>query len=301
MPARSFVLTIILFWVATTAWLFYRDLWPRLRPGQPPPYTIDLSDEAQLSGPPITWKVFRGQQKIGEVQTWYHYHEPDDTFELHSKAVRLDWGLIGPFRVKFPELSSMYRVTLSGRLREIVADVKISVGLMKALGVSARAHVGGQVKEGRFIPYGSLEWNGSTIDLPLEPVDVPAQVSVLNPLHPIDRVKGLQKGWQWQMQLLNPLNDSLMALLKKDPGAEFLLQGHAGVQMLRAEVLPDTKFLLWKGRRVPCLVIEYHSDDLTARTWVRDDNQDKGRVLRQDASLWGDNVIMMRDWTTDAP
>jgi hypothetical protein len=90
----------------------------------------------------------------------------------------------------------------------------------------------------------------------------------LNPLHPIDRIKGLQKGWQWQMQLLNPLNDSLMTLLKKDPGAEFFLHSRTGVQTLRAEVLPDTQVLRWKERDVPCLVIEYHSDDLTARSWV---------------------------------
>jgi hypothetical protein len=67
------------------------------------------------------------------------------------------------------------------------------------------------------------------------------------------------------------------------------------VQTLRAEVLPDTQVLRWKERDVPCLVIEYHSDDLTARTWVWQDNEDNGRVLRQEASFWGDNVVMVRD------
>ena len=299
MPARPLVLAIVFFWVATTGWLFYRELWPHLRSGQPPPYTIDLADEARLSGAPISWSVFRGSKKIGDAQTFIDYRESDDTFELHSKAT-LNWGQIGPLFVKFKNLSSMYRVTRDGRLREIVADVEIQIGgfgLMGLLQTTTKAHVGGEVKDRRFIPYGWLVWDGNPIPLPLEPVEVPAQVSVLNPLHPIDRIKGLQKGWQWQMQLLNPLNDSLMALLNKDPGAELFLRSRTGVQTLRAEVLPDTQVLHWRNHDVPCLVIEYHSDDLTARTWVWQDNEDNGRVLRQEASFWGDNVVMVRDPT----
>ena len=47
MPARPLLLAILFFWVATTGWLFYKELWPHLRSGQPPPYTIDLADEAR--------------------------------------------------------------------------------------------------------------------------------------------------------------------------------------------------------------------------------------------------------------
>ncbi|HLJ95703.1 MAG TPA: hypothetical protein VKU02_21180, partial [Gemmataceae bacterium] len=102
----------------------------------------------------------------------------------------------------------------------------------------------------------------------------------------------------WQMPLVNPLNDSLLALIKKDPGAELLLQGHAGMRILQAEVLPETKLLPWKGGTVPCLVIAYEGDDLTARTWVRADN---GLVLRQEFSFWGDQVVMERDQAAGVP
>ena len=85
MPARPLVLAITLFWVATTGWLFYRDLWPRLRPGEPPPYTIDLADEALRKGPKISWKVLRGTQKVGILNTWVTYRPQDDTFELNSE------------------------------------------------------------------------------------------------------------------------------------------------------------------------------------------------------------------------
>jgi hypothetical protein len=301
MPHRSLVLAIIVFWMATTSWLFYRDLWPRLRSGQPPPYTIDLADEAQQSGPPIPWYVFRGDKQVGELLTWLNYHESDDTFELHSRAKQLNWGQIGPLQISFELMSCMYRVTREGQLREIVANVTINVrgvGLLKALRATATAHIAGKVKDQRFEPRGWMSVDGNLMQLPLEPVEVSSEVSVLNPLHPINRVSGLRKGQHWQMPLLNPLDDSLMALLKKDPGAEFLLGDRAGVRVLQAEVLSDTSFLRWRGRQVACLVIEYHSDELTAQTWVREID---GLVLRQEASFWGDKVVMVRDWKVDTP
>src|SRR2546428_351618 len=98
MPPRLLVLAITLFWAATTGWLVQREVWPRLRSGQPPPYTIDLADETLQKGPKVTWSVFRGDRKIGVTQTWIAYRDWDDTFELHSEAAKLDWGQIGLYR-----------------------------------------------------------------------------------------------------------------------------------------------------------------------------------------------------------
>jgi hypothetical protein len=295
MPARPLVLAITLFWIATTGWLFYRDLWPRLRPGQPPPYTIDLTDEALRKGPKISWNVFRGEKKVGVAETFLKYNEPDDTFELHSKVKRLEWGQLGLFDIQLLDMSGMYRVTRDGMLRDLIADATISgkgIGPFQGLRGRAQARVNGKVNNGYFTPQVSVDLNGTTMALPLEPIEVSSQGSVLNPLHPINRVLGLQKGQHWQMPLVNPLNDSLVALLKKDPVAELLLRGEAGRRILQVDVLPETKVLIWKGRELPCLVIDYHGDDLTARTWVREDD---GMVLRQEVSFWGDQVVMVRD------
>jgi hypothetical protein len=295
MPARPVVLAITLLWMATTGWLFYQDLWPRLRPGQPPPYTIDLTDEALREGPNISWSVFRAEKKVGVAETWIKYCEPDDTFELHSKVKRLEWGQLGFFYIQLLEMSGMYRVTREGLLRDLVADATISgqgIGPFQGLRGKAQARVEGKVKHGYFTPRVSIELNGTTMSLPLDPIEVSSQGSVLNPLHPINRVLGLQKGQHWQMPLVNPLNDSLVALLKKDPVADLLLRGEAGRRILQVDVLPETKALSWKGREVPCLLVTYQGDNLTARTWVREDD---GTVLRQEVSFWGDQVVMVRD------
>ena len=48
MPPRAVCLAILLFWLGVNGYLLYHDLLPRLAPGQAPPYTIDLVEEAQV-------------------------------------------------------------------------------------------------------------------------------------------------------------------------------------------------------------------------------------------------------------
>ncbi|HLJ92882.1 MAG TPA: hypothetical protein VKU02_06785, partial [Gemmataceae bacterium] len=181
MPARPFVWLILLFWFAATGWLFSRDLWPRLRSGQPPPYTIDLADEALQRGPKIPWNISRKDKKIGVMQTWLTYRPSDDTFELNSQAAKLDWGEISFFSVRIRDLSGMYRVTRDGHLREIVAEATIlarGLGPLQALAGRVRAHIGGEVTDERFLPHGEVVLNGTSIELPLEPVPVSSQGSI---------------------------------------------------------------------------------------------------------------------------
>src|SRR5262245_38416076 len=51
MPSRIVCLGIILVWLGFNGWLFFRDLLPRLMPGQPPPYTIDIVEETKTRRP----------------------------------------------------------------------------------------------------------------------------------------------------------------------------------------------------------------------------------------------------------
>src|SRR5262245_58802762 len=71
MPPRQLTVAIVVGWLASSGWLFHRELWPNLRPGEPPPYTIDLADEAQRHDIPIAirWAILRGGQPIGQLHT----------------------------------------------------------------------------------------------------------------------------------------------------------------------------------------------------------------------------------------
>src|SRR5262245_48420368 len=111
MPPRHFTIAIVAFWVAMSGWLFYRDLWPWLRPGGPPPYVIDLVDEARFRESRNRWIVFQKGHDIGYADTWVDYRGSDDSFRLNGEfKIRRPGGKGDPL----VEMRSMYRVTRGG-------------------------------------------------------------------------------------------------------------------------------------------------------------------------------------------
>jgi hypothetical protein len=299
MPARHYVAAILVFWAATSAWLFYRDLWPRFRPGEPPPFIIDLTTEAQRSAQHTLWDVYRGNGRIGIARTSIEYEEHDpkypDTYKFISEIGQLTVGAVGPLKITGENLLGIYRVTREGELREISANGTVhvkGVGLLASLRASAELKMSGEVIGKRFVPTENyVEMGGSRLDFQLEPVEFTSHGSVLNPLHPVNRVSGLRRGQHWRIPLVDPLADSIAALAQKDPGLAFLIKKREGLRVLQAEVLQDISTLTYKEREVACLVIEYRGDDMTAHTWVR---QEDGLVLRQQASLWGEELRLDR-------
>jgi hypothetical protein len=283
MPPRPFVLAIVLFWLATTGWLFRRDLWPKLRPGQPPPFTIDLSTEAQRQ-PAAYWTIYRNETKIGVAETVTRYNERDDTFSFHGRIQRLDLGIM-----QMHAMSGVYRVTREGRLRDV--SVQLSVKLL-AFPLQMSFRLEGEVRNDQF--YATVELDApqlGKVELELDPVPVAANGSILNPLHPVNRIVGLRPGQHWRMPLVDPLRDALAAAVEKTLGKS--LAGSFGVRYLDAEVLAKTEPVRWEGSDWPCLVIEYTGDDGTlARTWVRESD---GLVLRQLATLPGERLVLQRD------
>jgi hypothetical protein len=305
-PPRFLTLTIVAFWLATTGWLFYRDLWPQLRPGEPPPYAIDLADEVQDPNP-IRWTVKRSGTMIGQARTKVKYRADDDTFELHGELSSSDkkkpyielFG--GPVGVKLQKLSVMYRVTRTGMLREIVTDAAAHLEGPHGLEFQLGAHMEGEVADRRFLPRGSFTWPGGRTEMPMEPVEVSATGTVLNSLHPANRINGLRPGQHWRVPVVDPLADAVGAAVAAK--MKFNVSGLLSEpRVLDAEVLPAVQILHWNRQDVPCLVIVYRGNrKLSARTWVR---QSDGLVLRQEAqqgqglvqeAQQGDPLVLQRD------
>jgi len=85
MPPRWLTLTIIAFWLGATGWLVWRDLWPRWRPGEPPPYHIDLVEEVHRDhrANPHLWAVFEDDRETMQATSWVEHRPDDDSFALH--------------------------------------------------------------------------------------------------------------------------------------------------------------------------------------------------------------------------
>src|SRR5947209_1407583 len=67
MPPRSVTLGILVFWVATAAWLVHRDILPRWRTDEPPPFAIGVADEVRTTSP--RWNVFLGKKRYGSSES----------------------------------------------------------------------------------------------------------------------------------------------------------------------------------------------------------------------------------------
>jgi hypothetical protein len=296
-------LVIVVFWLAATGWLFWRDLWPAWRPGEPPPFHIDLVEEVQKQKddhkPPTPWIVER-QGKGDEMPhpvfragTWMNYHSVDETFTLNAEYSAITTGRDArPFYVggllRVGRMTSAYRVNRAGQLQSMEATIKGSVqptrkSVARFRSAELEVRVWGEVRDEQFFAHcsgrGELTGQSLTIDLP--PARVAHNGSVLMPLHPVNRIHGLRPGQNWRQPLVDPFRDALASL----PAVS------GGLRSVNARVLQEPQLLEDTG--MACLVIEYEDQGETVgRTWVE---QDSELVQRQEAFLEGDHWIMQRE------
>ncbi len=247
---------IVAFWSGATGWLISREILPHFRSGEPPPYTIDLTDE--VSGQQIYWEILqKGQkEKVGTAVSSVH-RMPDRTYEFRTRLTFSKAKLLNLADLK--AMTSQYRVTGEGQLLRFQA------------GISARLLLDLDIQVLGIFQEDSLDFTvsvlGQETQKRFEAVKVPR--NILNPMHLVNRVGGLRPGQDWSIPLLDTV--SLAA-----KGGDL-----AGLDRLHANVESDE--LEWNGQRVTCYKIEYRepsSRKLKARTWVR---RHDGLVLRQEA------------------
>jgi hypothetical protein len=295
MPPRLFAVLIVGFWLTTSAVFFWHEYWPYLEPGAPPPFTIDLIDEAH-NPVPVRWKVWRNADPdpVLIAYTNVTHHPETNEFTLSAKFTPyVQSGKPPPKQsLAINDMESEYRVNPEGQLLGVKATLKISMQLSldgsktTKLG-GCQAHLEGVVTKGQFSGTYDLTLSQDEQEFhkngKLPPVAVSSQGSVLMPLHPVTHVRGLRPGQSWHMPLVDPLGDALAALL---PGSQ------PGTTVVFAKVLPEPRTLDLGKQSCECLVIEYTEEDRSGRTWVRVSD---GQVMQIEATQSGDTWILQRE------
>jgi hypothetical protein len=286
MPSRPVCLGILLFWLGFNGYLFYHDLLPRLLPGRPPPYTIDLVEEAKVRRPMIDWTVLRDGVRTYRARTSIE-HPEHDVFKLNSEFAPLSGVQSAPIHgFLIEQMRSELRVNSTGDLLGMSVSIKAIPHnpLLRALiGPHVEAQFGGQVQGGRMQSTISAQSRDGKVTRNLPEVVIREGGAVLLPLHPVNRLQGLRPGQQWTIRVFDPLAAIIAAVQKReyDPS------------QLRARVRPRTETISW-GRRndVECLVIDYQGDDFKGATWV---GKERGQVLSQEVTLDNERWVMYRD------
>lgn len=293
MPSRPVAVLIVAFWLASTGWLLYREWWPWLRADSPPPFTVELADEAapQLAH----WSIWRGDQRIGAANTRMVIQK-DDTFELTSTIENLTLSILN-IEAKASRMVTVQRVNRKGELLAFSSNMRMS---MNAFGLSPemKTKIEGTVRDGKLHAQTSLEIDGAQfLDQPIDPIPLQSG-SLLNPLQPVARLHA-RPGQHWKITHVDPFMEAFKASLRKmDQERKLggiitrLVDKISGPTVVLAEVLDETKTLTYQDKPTECYVIEYKSKDFNGRTWVRVSD---GNVLLQEVSGNGENVSLRRE------
>lgn len=291
MPPRPLVVAVVLFWLAAAGWFAARDLAPLWRTGGPPPYTIELADEATNKPLPVQWALSRNGQPLGRATTKTTYRNADDTFELSLTAPELTLLDAGVLKVVAEKFADAIRVTREGELRAMHTEATLKATSALFGKFTGRATLDAEVEGDQLVRRCRLESPGLGEFAPkLEPVER-VRGRVLNPLHPVPRVHGLRLGQRWTQPLVAPHGDILRAALAQLPGgdkAAALVE--QGPKTLDAVVREGT--MPWGRQERDCFVIEFRGEEFVARVWV--DKAD-GQVLRQEAESHGEVVRLERE------
>ena len=212
MPSRLAVAGILAFWLATTGFVVYRDIWPRVFATGPPPVSIELADEARQSTP-ASWTLKRNGQKVGSLTTQMKYHDADDAFQFTYRYTNLELEQAGII-LKVPEATSDVRMTRAGDLKEQTMTGKVEVLIAGVPVASGTIDVRGVVTNGTLTGRCEVKSTLGNLAGDLDPVPVKTGLP-LNPLQPVNRLRHVHGGLEWKVHESNPLQDAVADLFRK--------------------------------------------------------------------------------------
>jgi len=255
MPSRSIVGAILLFWLGMTAWyVVHERLLPGMRDDAPAPFRIELTDEVGVST--INWKVLFRKEAVGRGRTETKMLA-DRTFEL-SSHFRFD-HLSPTKNVDVKLFSTAYRVDREGNLLGVSARATVETH-----GLAVSMEMNDEVENGKLTIHPKVLIGEEKVNAPsIGPIDMSRRGSILNPMHPMNRLPGLRVGQHWQVPLFDPVESTSGAAALAGLTA-------SGPKELEAEVTAAD--FEWDGQPTPVFKIDYREpgkDRILAGTWVR--------------------------------
>lgn len=295
MPGRRDIALIVSFWFATVGYVGYRDVWPRLVRDTAPTVWIDLSDEATQTVP-VRWGLFRDGAKIGTVTTQMSYDAGRDAFEFTTKF-RDYKEEFPPIQCVVPEMEQTTVLSRTGQLREQRMQGTLIANFLGREVARGTARIHCVVRDGELVGHCHLDSDFfDKFEEPLEPTPVP-DGQVLNPLQPVNRLRGVKPGLRWIVHEINPLAEALdnakrQVFAKKGLSSTLFAPKTTERESMIATVGDAPELLATKRGEVSCHVIEIRGDRGTTTVWVRVAD---GFVMKQVANSKGDAIALVRD------
>ncbi len=272
MPSRTITIAIIAFWLGMTIWLADAEVWPRLQPGQPPPFTIDLMDDSQAMPVPTRWSAEHSygssERKTASysISSSVDHHSKEDVFELFTRLEPRRGGTNIDEDLRLKKLETVYRLKRDGSIVRLVRlDATITYLLGRFESTSRVTAFAGEVDGNVCRLWREGEGPGEAVA-----VGVSWSGAVLLPLHPIHRMEGLRPGQRWGMYLFDPLSSAA----RTEPH----------VTWVNVRVRSEKESLRWHTQDRVCLVVDYDGGGsaVACSTWV---DVEDSRVLRMTVRL----------------
>lgn len=272
MPPRLISVMIVMLFIVVNTSLFYTEILPRIRSGLPPSFNVDLADEAGNLRPVVNWKVLvRGEEFLklrtgvtlvdnqeDEFWLWAEYSQPTN---VGLKPARDFLGL--------KLMRNEFRVHRDGDMLGLQAKVQIES--LRGVDFPLTLEISGEVSNGLLRPEVKVDSRLGERTFKLESMDVPVSGAVFQPFLPVHRILGLYPGRTWKQPFFDPLSLAFSSGVAQGG----LDQGTGSVI---AKVRNDIVDVMWGGKKIPCIIIDYTGSDLESTVWVGVQN---GMVIRQ--------------------
>lgn len=272
MPPRLISVMIVMLFIVVNTSLFYAEILPRIRSGLPPSFNVDLADEAGNLRPVVNWKVLvRGEEFLklrtgvtlvdnqeDEFWLWAEYSQPTNA----GLKPALDFLGLKMMRNEF-------RIHRDGDMLGLQAKVQIES--LRGVDFPLTLEISGEVSNGLLRPEVKVDSRLGERTFKLESMDVPVSGAVFQPFLPVHRILGLYPGRTWKQPFFDPLSLAFSSGVAQG-GLE------QGTGSVIAKVRNDIADVMWGGKKIPCIIIDYTGSDLESTVWVGVQN---GMVIRQ--------------------